>query len=170
MSTPRDSIDSSAAARCSGDRATGFISTPSSTSRVWWCACQLVHRLRRPDTPLAPCLPKRAPPTPRHPGSAGSVHVDPVERPGNRLLPLGVALLALLLAPCGIPATGLVPVVAQLVGGLPEADRESRCVAGTQRGGLGDDRSAHRDAEDVRLDLHAELVGRDAAVHLQHLE
>ena len=67
-------------------------------------------------------------------------------------------------------ACRLVPVLAQLVGVLPEADREAGRVRRAERRGLGDDRPADRDAEDVGLDLHAQLVGGDAAVDLEHLE
>ena len=38
-----------------------------------------------------------------------------------------------------LPALGLVPVGAQLVGVVPEADREPGGVGGAERGGLGDD-------------------------------
>src|SRR5688500_5670256 len=56
--------------------------------------------------------------------SADSVNVDPIERALHGLLPLAVPRRPLLVGPFRLPAPGLVPVVAQFVGGLPEADRE----------------------------------------------
>src|SRR5690242_9920560 len=92
-----------------------------------------------------------------------SPDVYPVERAFHRLLPLGVAVGALLVVPSRLPALRLVPVLAQFVGRLPEADRQAGRVGRTQGGGLRDDRPADRYAEDVRLHLHAQVVGGDAA-------
>src|SRR5439155_8693799 len=86
------------------------------------------------------------------------------------LLPFRVPGGALLVGPGRVPALGLVPVLAQFVGGLPEADRETGRVRRAQGRGLGDHRPAHRYAEDVGLELHAQPVRGDAAVDLEHVE
>src|SRR5215469_8957542 len=91
-----------------------------------------------------------------------SVDLYPVQRAVDRLLPARVARRPLLVAPFRQPALGLIPVGAQLVGGGPEAGGQAGRVGGAERGGLGDDGPADRHAEDVRLQLHAQVVGGDA--------
>src|SRR5882757_10621115 len=54
------------------------------------------------------------------PPSRSSADVDPVERPGYRLLPLRVAVPALVLAPGRVPPLVLVPVLHEVLGGPPE--------------------------------------------------
>src|SRR5690242_15775950 len=66
-------------------------------------------------------------------GIMRSLHLDPPEGALDRLLPPGVAGLPLLLGPLRLPALGLVPVGAQLVGVPPEADGEPGRVRGAER-------------------------------------
>src|SRR5581483_2310672 len=99
-----------------------------------------------------------------------SVDLHPVERALYRLLPAGVAVRALLLIPFWLPAPGFVPVGLQFVGVGPESGGQARRVRGTERGRLRYDGSADRHAQDVGLQLHAQVVGGDAAVDLQHLQ
>jgi hypothetical protein len=63
-----------------------------------------------------------------------------------------------------------VPVGAQFGRVAPETGGQAGRVGGAERGGLGDRRPAHRDAEDVGLNLHGQAVGGYPAVHLEHLQ
>src|SRR6516162_8493974 len=94
--------------------------------------------------------------------------VYPVQCAIDRFLPAGIAGRPAVGRPSGLPPPGLVPVGTQFSGVPPEADRQAGGVAGAQRGGLRHHRTADRNAQDVGLQLHAQVVGRDAAVHLQH--
>src|SRR5690349_13316363 len=77
--------------------------------------------------------------------------------------PPRVALVTLGLVDGRGPAAVLLPVLAQVLGVLPEADPQAGRVGGPERGRLGDHRADHVDAEGVRLDLHAQVVGGDPA-------
>src|SRR5437870_14519 len=72
--------------------------------------------------------------------SPRSAHLDPVQGPGNRLLPAGVALLPPRLAPLGLPAAALLPVPPDLLEVPPVPDREARRVRRAQRRRLRDPR------------------------------
>ena len=50
----------------------------------------------------------------------------------------------------------------------PEAERQAGGIGGAERGGLGNDRLADVDAQDVGLQLHAQRVRGDSAVNFQH--
>src|SRR4051794_17817772 len=99
-----------------------------------------------------------------------SVDVYPVEGAFYGLFPGGVRGVALVLGPLGGPAGGLVPVGPEFVGVAPEVDGEAGGVGGAQGGGLGHHGAADGDAEDVGLDLHAQVVGGDAAVDLEDVQ
>ena len=71
---------------------------------------------------------------------------------------------------CGSQRFDSFQFCAQLVGVVPEAGGQAGGVGRAERGGLGDHRPADRHAEDVGLDLHAQVVGGDAAVDLEHVE
>src|SRR5579859_7512788 len=117
----------------------------------------------------------------RWPGSRGTQHgpfgtnfslidLHPVQRALDRLTPAGVTARAPVVGPRRMPAPGFVPVGAQLTGVPPEPGGQAGRVGGAQRGGLGHDRAADRNAEDVGLQLHGQVVGGHPAVHLEHLE
>ncbi len=58
----------------------------------------------------------------------------------------------------------------QLTGVLPEAHGEAGGVRGAERRRLGDHRAADGDAQDVRLRLHAQVVGGHTAVDPQDVQ
>src|ERR1700683_792669 len=94
------------------------------------------------------------------------VHVYPVEGALHGLAPAGVTGRALVVGPARQPALGLAPVGAQLVGVPPEPAGQAGRVGGAEGGGLRDDRAADRNAEDVGLQLHGQVVGGYSAVYL----
>src|ERR1022692_211260 len=102
--------------------------------------------------------------------ATGSVALHPVQRALHGLFPACIPFFPLLLIPLGQPALGLVPVDLELVGVRPETGGQARGIGGAERGGLGHDGPADRDAEDVGLQLHAQVVRGDPAVDLQHLQ
>ena len=99
-----------------------------------------------------------------------SVGLDPVEGPGDGLLPVAVFALAGGLVHGRVPLLGLGPVVPDVLLAGPEAGGQAGRVGRAERGGLGDDGADDRDVEDVRLELHEQLVAGHAAVHLQRGE
>src|SRR5580692_43727 len=99
-----------------------------------------------------------------------SVDIYPVERALYRLLPAGVAIGPLLVVPFRRPPFRLVPVGLQLAGVRPEPGGQAGRVGRTKGGGLGHHRTADRNAENVGLHLHAQVVRGDPAVDLQHLQ
>src|SRR6202451_1752140 len=99
-----------------------------------------------------------------------SVNLHPVQRALYRLLPACIPIFALLLTPFGQPALGLVPVDLELVRIGPESGGQARGVRRAERGGLRHDRTADRNAQDVGLQLHGEVVRGDPAVDLQHFQ
>src|SRR5882757_5096274 len=99
-----------------------------------------------------------------------SVDLYPVQRALHRLLPAAVAVSPLLFRPRREPALGLVPVGTEFFGGGPEFGGQAGRVCGAERGGLGDDGTADRHAEDIGLQLHAQVVRGDAAVDLEHFQ
>src|SRR5580704_16807932 len=76
------------------------------------------------------------------------VHVHPVQSTLDGLPPAGVAVRALLV---GVP---------------PEPAGQAGRVGGAEGGGLRDDRAADRNAEDVGLQLHGQVVGGYSAIYL----
>src|ERR1700733_5304510 len=102
--------------------------------------------------------------------TTSSVDLHPVQRALPGLFPACIPIFPLLLTPLGVPALGLVPVGLELVGIGPETGGQARGVRGTQRGRFGPDRPAARNAQNVGLELHAQIVRGDPAVHLQHLQ
>src|SRR5215472_1242348 len=94
----------------------------------------------------------------------------PVPRPLDRLLPLGLPDLPLFVAPAGLPRAVDLPVLAQLVEAVPEADGQAGRVRGAECGRLADRGPHHRRAQDVGLELHQEVVLDHAAVDLQRLD
>src|SRR5947209_6373972 len=85
-----------------------------------------------------------------------SADVYPVECALDRLLPPGVALGPLVLGPLRLPGLRLVPVLPELIGVLPEADREAGRVRRAECRRLCNDRAAHGDSQHVGLQLHAQ--------------
>src|SRR5918995_6824885 len=90
--------------------------------------------------------------------------VDPPPRALDRLLPLGVAGLALVLGPTRLERPVHLPVLAHLVQRGPVAGGQPGQVGRAQGGRLLDLRADHRDPEDVGLELHEEIVLDRAAV------
>src|SRR5580765_7493647 len=99
-----------------------------------------------------------------------SLDVDPVQGALDGLAPPGIPAASTLLAPRGLPPLGLLPVLPQLIGAGPESGRQTCSVCRAESGRLRDPRLDDGDAEDVGLQLHADPVGRDTAVDLEHLE
>src|SRR5438270_247343 len=64
--------------------------------------------------------------------------LEPVERPGDGLLPVFVVLVALRRVHLRLPALVLAPVLAQVLLAVPEASGEARGVSGSKRRGLRD--------------------------------
>ena len=60
------------------------------------------------------------------------------------------------------------PGLADLLAVLPETDREPREERSAERGGVDHARPLDGHAEQVRLELHEQVVLRGAAVHLEH--
>src|SRR5262249_52070383 len=98
------------------------------------------------------------------------IRVEPVEGPRDGLLPELVVLVARRGVHPRLPALVLGPVVADVVLAGPEAGREARRVRRAERCRLGDDRPDDRNAEQIGLELHQQVVGDHAAVDLQRLE
>src|SRR5664280_1677582 len=95
---------------------------------------------------------------------SSSVDLYPAQGSLDGHLPAGVAAGALLLGPLRSPALGLVPIRPQLVGVLPEADGQSRCIGRSEGGGFSDDRPTDGHPEYIGLQLHAQVVGGHSAV------
>ena len=93
--------------------------------------------------------------------------LDPVERPGDGLLPDRVLLLAPGLVHLRRPLLVLRPVRAQVLDLRPEADRQAGGVGRAEGRRLGDLRPDDRHAQDVGLELHQHLVEHHAAVDLE---
>src|SRR3954469_14769597 len=75
------------------------------------------------------------------------VRVEPVERAGDRLLPVAEVLVALVGVHGRLPALVLDPVLAQVLLLASEPGGEPRRVGGPERRGLGHLRPDHRHAE-----------------------
>src|SRR5690625_4468122 len=101
-------------------------------------------------------------------GAFGRVY--PVECAGERLLPLCIAISALRLVPLRFPAPELPPISCQFGGSVPVAHGQSRGICRTQDRGLGNFGAYDGNAEHIGLDLHADTVVGDAAVHLEHID
>src|SRR5919198_992042 len=84
--------------------------------------------------------------------------VDPPAGALDRLLPLRIPALPLVLRPLRLERPVHLPVLAHLLAVRPVADRQPGQVGRAQRGGLLHLRPDHRDAEDVGLQLHEEVV------------
>src|SRR5450759_3433962 len=102
--------------------------------------------------------------------TTSSVDLHPVQRALHGLFPARISFFPLLLVPLRQPALRLVPVDLELVGVRPEARGQASGVGGAERGGLGHDGTADRDAQNVGLQLHAQVVRGDPAVDLQYLQ
>ena len=104
------------------------------------------------------------------PSVPASRQLHPVERLGDRLLPLRVFLrdggAVHLRRPLGV----LAPVGAEVVDVLPEPDREPGRVGGAERRGLGHLRPDHGHLQAVGLELHQQVVVDHAAVDLELLQ
>src|SRR5215467_2144440 len=86
------------------------------------------------------------------------VDLHPFQRALDRLLPASVSVRPLLIIPLGGPSFRFVPVGRKFICGRPETGRQARRVGGAQGGGFGYDWAADRHAQDVRLELHAQVV------------
>src|SRR5919197_4331124 len=102
--------------------------------------------------------------------SPSRASVEPVERPGDGLLPVLEVLVALRGVHLRLPALVLGPVVADVVLAGPEPGRQTGRVGGAERRGLGHRGPDDRHAEDVGLELHEQVVADHAAIDLQRLE
>src|SRR6476659_3042584 len=94
----------------------------------------------------------------------GLVDLHPVQRALDRLLPASVSVRALLIIPLRRPSFRFVPVGRKFICGRPETGRQACRVGGAQGGGFGYDGTADRHTQDVRLELHAQIVGGNHAV------
>src|ERR1700730_6551114 len=94
----------------------------------------------------------------------------PIARPLDGLLPLLPAGRPLLVAPFRLPGAVDLPVAPQLVQARPEADGQAGRVRGAECCGLADRGTHHGRAEDVRLQLHQEIILDHAAVDLERLD
>src|SRR4051794_23755476 len=113
---------------------------PTARPRVTASRAQPAPTTPPPMTRTSTSVPARAVrAASREPGESAvmSVHVHPVERPLHGFLPATVSLLTLLGRPLRLPALGFVPVLPELVGVLPEADRQTRGVRRAQSRRLG---------------------------------
>src|ERR1022692_2514078 len=101
---------------------------------------------------------------------APAPQLQPVERPGDGLLPKRVQFLA----PGGfhLRAPGMVhaPAGAEIVDILKESDGESGGVGGAEGGGFLHGGAHHRPVQNIRLELHEEIVGDHAAILSQDVE
>src|SRR5450759_985187 len=91
----------------------------------------------------------------------------PVEGPRDGLLPERVLLVAERRVHLGLPGLVLGPVGAKVLDLGPVADREAGGVGRAEGCRLGNLRADDRDAQDVRLELHEQVVEDHAAVDLE---
>src|SRR5581483_5670959 len=96
--------------------------------------------------------------------------LDPIERPGDSLLPHLVLALAMRLVHLRLPGMVDLPVLAQIFQIAPEARRQTRRIRRAQRRGLGYLRADDRHAQYVALELHERVVEDHAAVDFEGLE
>src|SRR5207302_10517203 len=94
----------------------------------------------------------------------------PVAGALDRLLPLGAADRPLLVGPFWFPGAVHLPVLSQLVEAGPEANRQPGGVRGAQGRGLADRGPYDGGSQDVRLELHQEVVLDHPAVDLEGLD
>src|SRR5664280_3625798 len=93
--------------------------------------------------------------------------LGPVEGPRDGLLPERVLLVAERRVHLGLPGLVLGPVGAKVLDLGPVANREAGGVGRAEGGRLGNLRADDRDTQDVRLELHEQVVEDHAAVDLE---
>jgi len=92
-----------------------------------------------------------------------SVAFHPVEAARDDFLPPGIASGARRLVGARLPALVLGPVVAYLVGALPESHGQPGRVGRTQRRGLGDAGADYGHAQYIGLELQQQFVAHHVA-------
>src|SRR4029453_13367867 len=133
--------------------------TKSSTELISFFTPVSFHRapsgvvgMVRPRSPTTDCSSRSEAGASAGPNPAKDL-VHPPPRPLDRLLPLGVAALALVFAPLRLERPVDLPVLAHLVQRGPVAGGQPGQVGRAQGGRLLDLGPDHRDAEDVGLEL-----------------
>src|SRR5215207_11759000 len=108
----------------------------------------------------------RAPGSSRPPGVIGTspLVLGPVQRALHGLSPACHLPLAPGIVARRLPPAVLGPMPPHVVEAVPEADGEPRGICRAERGRLGDDGADDGDTEQIRLDLHEQVVDDHPAV------
>src|SRR3954462_13183486 len=94
--------------------------------------------------------------------------LQPVKAARDCLLPAAVGGVASIGTPLRLPLAFDGPLLAQGVGVAPDATGQAGGVGRSQGRGLSDDWPDYWHAENVRLQLHQQVVDRRAPVHLEY--